>query len=105
MEEFNKIYEQLKQKEAVAFTEELDKLQNQGANPKQLAELYKQLDPELKEYVKQYKQQKLEKQKYEDISKKRLMNKLPGTSTQRISSPITKQAYQILQETNTLINR
>jgi len=98
-------FEQAKQQEAVAFTEELDRLQKQGVEPGRLAELYKQLDPEIKEYVKDYKEAKKKKEKYMELSQKRLMNKLPGNSVQRVKSPITEQAYKILQETNSLIQR
>jgi ribosomal protein S17E len=98
--ELAKQYEEQKMNQmANEIVNKLDSLQEKGAPVNELTNIYNNLDPDIKLRVKKIKENKKLKENYIRKQSKRLQNKLPGTSTQRINSPITKSAQQILMDT------
>jgi uncharacterized protein YdcH (DUF465 family) len=87
---------------AYEFVNKLDELQEKGAPVQELAKMYNSLDPDLKIKVKKIKERKKQETNYISKQSKRLQNKLPGTSVDRINSPITKTAQEILNQTLSL---
>ena len=83
---------------AEEITNQLDELQYAGADPKELADVYNRLPPTMKVLVKRLKEQKIS-QAEKDILKSKAENRMIGSSVDRINSPITKAAKNILLET------
>ena len=74
---------------ASSIVDQLDLAQEQGAPPSELAKIYKSLEPNLQKAVEQIKLQKNSQQ----------TKNLPGSAVERINSPITKSAKDILAQT------
>jgi len=83
---------------AKQFVDELDTLQYAGANPKELADVFNELPPDMKILVKALKEEKNEKAKLQNVEQK-VASRMIGSSVDRVRSPITLAAKKILLET------
>lgn len=88
------------QQKAMMIVENLDKAQEEGADPRMLAEYFNQLDPRMKEMVQLMKQQKMQAQQEQMAQMRGQAQGAPAQGMpQQPPSPVTQKAYQILDET------
>jgi len=83
---------------AKQFVDELDTLQYAGANPKELADAFNNLPPDMKVLVKTLKEEKNKEAQLKEAQQK-AASRMIGSSVDRVKSPITLAAKKILLET------